>query len=141
MGEDGISARRVISTENIPIQEQMVKQKAEEISLKVNIEITSSSGWLDEFRKCAGRLSCKTMSRKSESVIDEKLGAWKIGLLSSLLSLCHRKHMQMTVGCCFSNYSQTRHAFSALRGQDTVAVLICANMHGSEGIPLLVTGK
>jgi hypothetical protein len=51
--------------------------------------------------------------------------------------------MQRSVGCCLSSYSQTRLAFSDLRkrGQDTVAVLIYANMDDSEGIPLLVTGK
>jgi hypothetical protein len=51
--------------------------------------------------------------------------------------------MQKTVGCYFSSCSQTRHAFSDLRkkNQDTVAVLMCANMDEAEKMPLLVTGK
>jgi hypothetical protein len=60
----------------------MLRQKAEEIALKLNTEFTPSSGWLDQFRKCTG-LSCRTMSRKSKSVTEEKVGAWRNGVLSS----------------------------------------------------------
>jgi hypothetical protein len=63
----------------------MLRQKAEEIGLKLNIKFTHSGGWLDQFKKCAG-LSSRTMSRKLKSVIEEKVGAWKTVVLSPLLS-------------------------------------------------------
>jgi hypothetical protein len=51
--------------------------------------------------------------------------------------------MQKSVGCCFSSYSQTRHAFNEGKkwSKDTFAVLICANMDAFEKMPLLVIGK
>jgi hypothetical protein len=43
------------------------------------------NGWFDQFRKCA-ELSYRTMSRESRSVIEKEVGAWKTGMLLSLLS-------------------------------------------------------
>jgi hypothetical protein len=63
----------------------MLRKKAVEIALKLNIEFTPSSGWLVQFRKYAG-LSCRTRSRKPKSVVEEKVDVWKTGVLSSLLS-------------------------------------------------------
>jgi hypothetical protein len=69
---------------SIPVQDPMLRQKAEEIAFKLNIEFTPLRGWLDQLR-CAG-LRYRTMSRKSGSVIEDEVGSWKTGVFSSLLS-------------------------------------------------------
>jgi hypothetical protein len=38
-------------------------------------------------------LSYRTMSKESKRVIEEEVGAWKIGVLPSLVSEYHLKHM------------------------------------------------
>jgi hypothetical protein len=50
--------------------------------------------------------------------------------------------MQKSVSCCFSSYSQIGHVFNGgrKRGEDTITVLICANMDDSV-MPLLVIEK
>jgi hypothetical protein len=69
----------------------MLRQKAEEIALKLNTEITLVNRWPDQFKKHAG-LSYGTMSMKSESVTEEEVGAWKMmGVLPSFQSEYHPK--------------------------------------------------
>jgi hypothetical protein len=57
----------------------MLRQKAKEIALKLNTAFTPLNGCLDQFRKYAGS-SYRTMSRESESVTEEDVGAWKMGV-------------------------------------------------------------
>jgi hypothetical protein len=52
---------------NIPIKGLVLRHRAQEIALKVNIEFTPPNGWLDRFKKCAVP-SYRTISRESESV-------------------------------------------------------------------------
>jgi hypothetical protein len=75
---------------NIQIQGPVLRQKAEEIALKLNIEFTTLNGWLDRFRKHAG-LSYRTMSGESKIVNEEDVGVWKTGVLPSLLNEYHPK--------------------------------------------------
>jgi hypothetical protein len=82
----------------IPIQGPMLRQKADEIALKLNTEFTLLVGWLDQFRKCVG-LSYRTMSRESGSVIEKEVGAWETGMLPSLLSEYRPKDIFDADGC------------------------------------------
>jgi hypothetical protein len=45
---------------NIPSQGPVLRQKANEKALKLNIELTPLNGWLDKFGKYVG-LRCRTM--------------------------------------------------------------------------------
>jgi hypothetical protein len=45
---------------DIPSQDPVLRHEAEEIALKLNIELTPLNGWLDRFRKGVG-LSYRTM--------------------------------------------------------------------------------
>jgi hypothetical protein len=51
----------------------MLRQKAEEVALKINIEFIPLNGWLVQFRKRA-ELSYRTMSGECKSVIEEEVG-------------------------------------------------------------------
>jgi hypothetical protein len=129
---------------NIPIQGPVLRQKAEEIALKLNTEFTPSNGWLDRFRKRAG-LSYRTMSGKSKSVNEEDVGAWKTGELSSPLSKYHPKSVFNADECglFFNLLPDKTYAFKgeSCHGGKRSAVLVCANMDGSEKLPLQVIGK
>jgi hypothetical protein len=133
---------------NIPIQGPVLRQKAEEIAQKLNTEFTHSNGWLDRLRKRAG-LSYRTMSGESKSVYEEDAGAWKMGVLPSLLSEYHPKDVFNGDECeLFSNLLPDKtYAFKGeschggKRSKDRITVLVCTNMDGSEKMPLLVNGK
>lgn len=51
-----------------------MRQKAEEISLKLNIEFILLNGWLDGFSKYVG-LNWRTVSGESTDVTEEEIGA------------------------------------------------------------------
>jgi hypothetical protein len=53
---------------NTSIQGSVYRQKAQEMTLKLNIYFTPSNGWSNQFRKCAG-ISYRTTSRNPKGYL------------------------------------------------------------------------
>jgi hypothetical protein len=56
----------------VPVHSPVLRQKAAEVALKLNIEFTPSNGCHNQFRKYVG-LSRRNVSTESKSVIEEEV--------------------------------------------------------------------
>ncbi|KAJ8889817.1 hypothetical protein PR048_009321, partial [Dryococelus australis] len=129
---------------NIPIHGTVIRQKAEEIVFRLNIQFTASHG----FRKRAG-IVYKTVCRESASVREETVGAWKIITLPPLLAEYKAQDVFNADECgLFINLlPDSTFAFKGdkwhgnKKKNERVTVFFCTTVDGYEKLPVLVKGK
>lgn len=133
---------------NLPLSGPIIREKAEDIARRLNVEFTASNGWIDRFKKRAG-LVYKSVSGESKSVDGEIVDSWKTTALPSLLAQYKPQDIFNADECglFFNLLPDKTYDFKGekchggKRSKERITVLVCANMDGSEKWPLLVVGK
>nr|XP_037285031.1 tigger transposable element-derived protein 4-like [Rhipicephalus microplus] len=133
---------------NLPVNGVVLKAKAEEIALRMNIEFACSDGWLDRFRKRHG-LVFRSIAGEAAAVDEVTCNDWRLTKLKEILqdydpgdvynvdetALFYQLLPQKTLAFAGDDCTGGKH--SKVR----VTVLIGANMSGSDKLKLLVIGK
>lgn len=133
---------------NLTINGRVLKSKAEEIAMKLNIEFRPSRGWIDRFKKRSG-IVYKKVSGEANSANPEEMGAWKCRILPHLMARYSPKDIFNADECglFYNMLPDETYAFTGASGRginvnkERITVLVCANLDGTEKLPLLVVGK
>ena len=134
-------------TANIPISGPILREKAEEIAKKMEIEFAPSNGWIDRMKKRAG-LSYNSIKGENKSVDPQEIEEWK-KMLPDLITGYHPKDVFNMDECgLFYNLSPDKtyaykgeNCHGGKKNKERLTVLLGANMDGSEKLPILVVGK
>lgn len=133
---------------NIPISGTILREKAEEIAKKLNIEFVASNGWIDRMKNRAG-LVYKCVNGESKSVDMLEADEWKENVLPNLMSGYEEKNI-FNMDECALFFNLLPNKTFAFKGEnccggksskERVTVLLGSNMNGSEKLPLLIVGK
>lgn len=133
--------------QNIPLNGSIIKEKAEQIALRLGIEFQASNGWIDRFKNRYG-IVYKCVSGESASVDKESTDSW-VSLLPTLISEYSPKDVfNVDEFGLFFNMLPDRtltlkgeNCHGGKLSKERLTVLAGANMDGSEKLPLLVIGK
>nr|AOE48153.1 CENP-B-like protein 1 [Locusta migratoria] len=133
---------------NLPIDGNILRKKAVDIALKLNIDFKPSNGWLYRFKKCAG-LTYRKVCGEERSVNMEEVDVWRETSLSRLIADYSPKDIFNAdeFGLFYNVIPDKTYAFKGdgCKGikvqKDRITALVCSNMDGTEKLPLLVIGK
>lgn len=139
------------SAQSVPISGEILKSKAQELATELDPdheEWSCSNGWLSRW-KVRHNISYKAVSGENATVSKEVCEDWKKSTLSPLLQRYHPNYV--------FNADETGHFWRLLpdkthtargekctggkKSKERIAVLVCANMTGTEKCPLLILGK
>lgn len=134
---------------NLPINGPILREKAEELSLRLGIEdFKCSDGWISRFKERHG-LSFKTVSGEA-AVVDEAVSSdWRQTRLQSLLleyspaDVYNADEMGLFFKC-LPDQTLCRKGERCTGGKlskERLTVMVCANMDGSHKPELFVVGK
>nr|XP_037286028.1 tigger transposable element-derived protein 4-like [Rhipicephalus microplus] len=133
---------------NLPVNGVVLKAKAEEIALRMNIEFAYSDGWLDRFRKRHG-LVFRAIAGEAAAVDEVTCNDWRLTNLKEILqdydpgdvynvdetALYYQLLPQKTLAFTCDDCTGEKH--SKVR----VTVLVGASMSGSDKPKLSVISK
>lgn len=132
---------------NIPISGTILKEKAEEIAKKMNVEFIASNGWIDRMKKRTG-LVYKSVTGECKSVDLQEVEKWK-SMLPELISGYQPKDI-FNMDECGIFYNLLPDKTYTFKGEnchggklskERLTILLGANMDGTEKLPILVLGK
>ena len=136
-------------SDNVPLSGPILMGKAEELAKKLGKPDWSCSvGWLDRFKK-RHSIACKSMSGERAAVDEETTDSWKAEVLHSILSKYHPRDVFNAdeTGIFWRLLPDKTLAFrhekchGGKKSKERVTAMVCANMDGTEKMPLLVIGK
>jgi hypothetical protein len=124
------------------------KRKAEEIATKLNIEFRPSTGWIDRFQRRSG-LVYRKVCGEANSVNPEEVVASKDTTLLHLMAEYSPKDIFSAdeFGLFYNVLPDKTCTFTGASckgikvNKESITVLVCANLDGTEKLPLLVIGK
>jgi hypothetical protein len=133
---------------HLTVNGPILKRKAEEIATKLNTEFRPSSGWIDRFKKRSG-LVYKKVCGEANSVNSEEVVASKDTTLLHLMAKYSPQDIFNTdeFGLFYNMLPDKTYTFKGTSctgikvTTERITVLVCANLDGTEKLPLLVTGK
>lgn len=134
---------------NIPISGPILQGKARELSKKLNIEdFHASDGWLDRFKR-RHDINFRVISGESANVTSAQTDQWSTITLPKLLKDYAPRDIFNAdeTGLFFKLLPDKSLVFKGdschggKRSKERLSVLPCANMTGTEKLPLLVIGK
>jgi len=133
---------------NLTINGRILKSKAEEIAMKLNIEFRPSKGWIDRFKKRSG-IVYRKFSGEANSANPEEVEAWKGRILPHLMAKYSPKDIFNADECglFYNMLPDKTYTFkgASRRGikvnKERITILVCANLDGTEKLPLLIVGK
>lgn len=133
---------------NIPVDGKLIKEKALEFAALLNVvSFNASNGWFDGFKK-RNCLAFKQISGESKSVPLQSCEQWKEKLQELLENYEPRNVFNADEAALF--FKCTPDKTYTFKGEDChggkhskerITVLFCANMDGSEKLPMLIIGK
>ncbi|XP_037555333.1 tigger transposable element-derived protein 4 [Dermacentor silvarum] len=133
---------------NLPVNGVVLKAKAEEVALRMNLKFSCSDGWLDRFRKRHG-LVFRSIVGESAAVDEATCNDWRLTKLKDLLreynprdiynvdetAVFYQMLPQKTLALAGDSCTGGKH--SKVR----ITVLVGANMTGTDKLKLFVIGK
>jgi hypothetical protein len=133
---------------HLTVDGPIVKGKAEKIATKLNIDFRPSSDWIDRFKKCSG-LVYRKVCGEANSVNPEEMVAWKDTTLLHLMARYSPKDVFNAdeFGLFYNMLPDKTYTFKRASSKgikvnkERIAVLVRANLDGTEKLPLLVIGK
>ncbi|CAI6354755.1 unnamed protein product [Macrosiphum euphorbiae] len=136
-------------TLNLPVNGNIVTEKAHEIAKRLNIdEFSGSGGWIDRFKKRHG-IVYRQICGEAESVNDADIAAWSENILPNILKEYSSNDIFNAdeFGLFFKLMPDKSLVFKRekCRGgklsKERLSVLACTNATGSQKLRLLVIGK
>lgn len=136
-------------SQNVPINGQLMREKALTFANKLNHEsFQCSGGWLDRFKARHG-VVFRTICGEAAAVDDSVVATWLEKSLPQVIAayeprdifnadetgVFYRLLPDKTL--CFKN--DTCHG--GKQSKERITAMVCANMDGSEKLPLMVIGK
>jgi transposase-like protein len=134
---------------SIPVSGPILKSRAEDLAKQLgHPDFACSSGWLSRFKARHG-YQFRTICGESRAAPQKSVDDWKTGLLPTILA----EYPPEDIFNCDETglfYKMEPNKSFTLKGEDChrgkrskerITVLPCANMTGSEKLPLLVIGK
>jgi hypothetical protein len=116
--------------------------------MKLNIEFRPSNGWIVRFKKHSG-LVYRKVCGEANSVNPEEVVAWKDTTLLHLVAKYSPKDVfnAHEFGAYYNMLPDKTYTFkgASCKGikvnKERITVLVCANLDGTEKLPLFVIGK
>jgi hypothetical protein len=133
---------------HLTVDGPILKRKAEEIATKLNIDFRPSNGWIHRFKKRSD-LVYRKASGEANSVNPEEVVAWKDTTLLHLMAKYSPKDIFNAdeFGLFYNMLPDKTYTFkeASCKGtkinKERITVLVCANLDGTEKLPVLVIGK
>ena len=137
-----------VRNKNIPISGPMIKEKAQEFASRLHIDnFCGSNGWLEGFKRRNG-IVFKNICGESNAVDNSICNQW----VEDLPALLHDYSPDNVFNAdeaglffmCLPDKTFTFKGQPCNDGKlskDRITVLLCANMSGTEKLPLLLIGK
>ncbi|KAE9528898.1 hypothetical protein AGLY_012473 [Aphis glycines] len=136
-------------TLNLPVNGNIVTEKAHEIAKRLNIdEFSGSGGWIDRFKKRHG-IVYRQICGEAESVNDADIAAWSENILPNILKEYSSNDIFNAdeFGLFFKLMPDKSLVFKREKchggklSKERLSVLACTNATGSQKLRLLVIGK
>lgn len=139
-----------VRDQNVPISGPMLTAKAEEFASRLNHpDFKCSNGWLDRFKE-RHNITFKKICGEAKSVNEnsDAMNNWAVELKHILTEFKPDNIFNADeTGLFFKLLPEKTLEYKGVdcsggkRSKERITVLVCANMSGSEKIPLLVIGK
>ncbi|KAE9528840.1 hypothetical protein AGLY_012415 [Aphis glycines] len=143
------SSAMTARTLNLPVNGNIVTEKAHEIAKRLNIdEFSGSGGWIDRFKKRHG-IVYRQICGEAESVNDADIAAWSENILPNILKEYSSNDIFNAdeFGLFFKLMPDKSLVFKREKchggklSKERLSVLACTNATGSQKLRLLVIGK
>ena len=140
---------QLVRSQNIPVNGQLMREKAAFFAAKLKHEnFQCSGGWLDRFKLRHG-IVFREVCGEAAAVDDGTVASWLDKSLPPLLSSYHPRdvfnadetgvfyRLLPNKTLCFKGDS----CHGGKLSKERITAMVCANMDGSEKLPLMVIGK
>jgi hypothetical protein len=132
---------------NLTVDGPILKRKAEETVTKLNIEFRPSNGWIQRSKKRSGLVYRKVCGEANS--VNPEVVAWKDTTLLHLMAKYSPKNIFNAdeFGLFYNMLPDKTYTFkdASCKGikvhKERITVLVCANLDGTEKLPVLVIGK
>ena len=138
---------RSIRAQNIPLTDDLLKEKARKFASQLNVtDFSASTGWVTRFKQRHG-ISCKLLSGESSGVDQERVNTGREKAKERIQDYQPKDIFNMDeTGLFFrllpdKTLSNSKTNKGVKKQKDRITIALCANSDGSEKVKPFVIGK